>query len=68
MTRPRVLLADDHRIVAEGLRSLIEPELELVVSRMAAPCWTQQNSWIPQISDDEGFKPENRCRPGSVCR
>ena len=30
MTRPRVLLADDHRIVAEGLRSLIEPEFELV--------------------------------------
>ena len=27
---PRVLLADDHRIVAEGLRSLIEPEFELV--------------------------------------
>ena len=30
MTRPRVLLADDHRIVAEGLRSLIEPEFELI--------------------------------------
>jgi DNA-binding NarL/FixJ family response regulator len=30
MSRPRVLLADDHRIVAEGLRSLIEPEFELV--------------------------------------
>jgi DNA-binding NarL/FixJ family response regulator len=30
MRRPRVLLADDHRIVAEGLRSLIEPEFELV--------------------------------------
>jgi DNA-binding NarL/FixJ family response regulator len=28
--KPRVLLADDHRIVAEGLRSLIEPEFELV--------------------------------------
>lgn len=28
--RPRVLLADDHRIVAEGLRSLLEPEFELV--------------------------------------
>jgi DNA-binding NarL/FixJ family response regulator len=28
--RPRILLADDHRIVAEGLRSLIEPEFELV--------------------------------------
>jgi len=30
MRRPRVLLADDHRIVAEGLRSLIEPEFELI--------------------------------------
>lgn len=30
MKRARVLLADDHRMVAEGLRSLIEPEFELV--------------------------------------
>ncbi len=30
MRRPRVLLADDHRIVAEGLKSLIEPEFELI--------------------------------------
>ena len=30
MKRPRVLVADDHRIVAEGLRGLLEPELELV--------------------------------------
>jgi DNA-binding NarL/FixJ family response regulator len=30
MTRPKVLLADDHQIVAEGLRSLMEPEFELV--------------------------------------
>ena len=30
MKRPRVLLADDHRIVAEGLRGLLEPEFELV--------------------------------------
>lgn len=28
--KPRVLLADDHRIVAEGLRSLLEPEFELI--------------------------------------
>ena len=27
--KPRVLLADDHRIVAEGLRSLLEEEFEL---------------------------------------
>lgn len=30
MKRPRVLLADDHRIVAEGLRGLLEPDFELV--------------------------------------
>ncbi len=30
MKRPRILLADDHRIVAEGLRSLLEPAFELV--------------------------------------
>jgi RNA polymerase sigma factor (sigma-70 family) len=28
--RARVLLADDHKIVTEGLRSLLEPEFELV--------------------------------------
>jgi DNA-binding NarL/FixJ family response regulator len=28
--RPRVLLADDHRIVAEGLKSLLTPEFDLV--------------------------------------
>ena len=30
MKRPRVLLADDHTIVAEGLRSLLESDFELV--------------------------------------
>jgi DNA-binding NarL/FixJ family response regulator len=30
MRRIRVLLADDHRIVAEGLKKLLEPEFELV--------------------------------------
>jgi DNA-binding NarL/FixJ family response regulator len=29
MTKPRVLLADDHRIVAEGLKGLLEEEFEL---------------------------------------
>jgi DNA-binding NarL/FixJ family response regulator len=29
MKRPRILLADDHRMVAEGLRGLLEPEYEL---------------------------------------
>ncbi len=30
MNKARVLLADDHKIVAEGLRGLLEPEFELV--------------------------------------
>jgi DNA-binding NarL/FixJ family response regulator len=30
MNRPRILLADDHRIVAEGLRGLLEPSFEIV--------------------------------------
>lgn len=29
MTKPRVLLADDHRIVTEGLKGLLEPEFAL---------------------------------------
>jgi DNA-binding NarL/FixJ family response regulator len=30
MTKPRVLLADDHRILAEGVRGLLEPVFDLV--------------------------------------
>jgi len=30
MKRPRILLADDHKIVTEGLKGLLEPEFELV--------------------------------------
>jgi DNA-binding NarL/FixJ family response regulator len=30
MSRPRILIADDHRVLAEGLRSLLEPEFEVV--------------------------------------
>lgn len=30
MSLPRLLLADDHRIVVEGLRSILAPEFELV--------------------------------------
>ena len=30
MNRSRVLIADDHRIVAEGLRGILEPTYELV--------------------------------------
>jgi DNA-binding NarL/FixJ family response regulator len=30
MKKPRVLLADDHRVVAEGLRGLLEPHFDVV--------------------------------------
>lgn len=30
MTKPRVLVADDHRMVAEGLKSLLSEEFELI--------------------------------------
>ena len=30
MSRVRVLLADDHRILAEGLKSLLVPEFDLI--------------------------------------
>ena len=30
MKRPRLLLADDHKIVLEGLRGILEPEFEIV--------------------------------------
>jgi DNA-binding NarL/FixJ family response regulator len=30
MSRARILIADDHQILAEGLRSLLEPEFEVV--------------------------------------
>jgi DNA-binding NarL/FixJ family response regulator len=30
MNKPRILLADDHRILAEGVQGLLEPEFELV--------------------------------------
>lgn len=32
MRKPTVLLADDHRIVVEGLKSLLEPEFNLVAT------------------------------------
>src|SRR5271168_3645602 len=30
MSKSRILIADDHQILAEGLRSLLEPEFEVV--------------------------------------
>ena len=30
MTRPRVLIADDHRVLSEGLKSLLQPHFDVV--------------------------------------
>jgi DNA-binding NarL/FixJ family response regulator len=30
MTRPRIVIADDHQILAEGLREILEPEFDVV--------------------------------------
>ena len=30
MSRSRILIADDHKILAEGVRGLLEPEFEVV--------------------------------------
>ena len=30
MTRPRVLIADDHKIVVEGLKRLLKPDFDIV--------------------------------------
>ena len=30
MNRPRVLLADDHRVLSEGLKSLLQPHFDVV--------------------------------------
>ena len=38
MSRPRVLLADDHKIVTEGLKGLLEPEFELVGTHVLHRC------------------------------
>jgi two-component system, NarL family, response regulator NreC len=30
MTRPRIILADDHQMLADALRSVVEPQVEVV--------------------------------------
>jgi DNA-binding NarL/FixJ family response regulator len=50
MKRPRVLLADDHRILAEGLRSLLEPEFELVgVVEDGRALVSRAREWRPDV-------------------
>ena len=40
MKRTRVLLADDHKIVLDGLKSLLEPEFELAGRWETAGLWS----------------------------
>lgn len=43
MTIPRVLLADDHTLVLEGFRRIVEQRCEVVGrSRTVAPCWNRR--------------------------
>ena len=37
LSKPRILIADDHQILAEGLRGLLEPEFEVVGRRSRWP-------------------------------
>jgi len=30
MNKPRIVIADDHQVMADGLRGLLEPEFEVV--------------------------------------
>jgi hypothetical protein len=36
MKKPRMLLANDHRIVLEGLRGILQPEFEIVGASLTA--------------------------------
>lgn len=50
MNKARVLLADDHRVVAEGLRSLLEPEFELVgIVENGRELLTQAKALCPDV-------------------
>jgi len=48
----RILIADDHRVVAEGLRSLIEAQRDMVVVALASDgqdamrrSWRRTRTW-----------------------
>ena len=40
---------DDHRIVAEGLRRILEPEFELVGEELRVRIWARQVEWKVNI-------------------
>lgn len=76
MSRPRVLLADDHRIVAEGLKTLLSADFDLVgivedgfalVSAVGelAPDVVVADVSMPGMGGLDALERLNRTRPGT---
>jgi DNA-binding NarL/FixJ family response regulator len=74
MTKPRVLLADDHRMVAEGLKSLLAGEFELAgivedghalvkAARDLSPDVIVADISMPQLNGIEALVPLKRDNP-----
>ena len=75
MKRARVLLADDHRIVAEGLKRLLEPEFDLVgvvedgrallsAARELRPDVIVSDITMPELNGVEALEEMKRHDPG----
>lgn len=75
MNRTRVLLADDHRIVAEGLKRLLETEFELVgmvedgralvaASKELKPDVIVTDITMPELNGIEAFEELKKNDPG----
>jgi len=76
MNRLRVLLADDHRIVAEGLKRLLESEFELVgmvedgralldAARKLKPDVIVSDISMPKLNGIEAFEELKKVDPGT---
>jgi DNA-binding NarL/FixJ family response regulator len=74
MTKPRVLLADDHRMVTEGLKALLEEEFELVgivedgramvaAARELRPDVIVADISMPQLNGIDALAPLKRDNP-----
>ena len=75
LRRPRVLLADDHRLVAEGLKSLLTAEFEVVglvedgyalieAARQLRPDVIVADITMPQLNGIEALAPLRKDNPG----
>jgi DNA-binding NarL/FixJ family response regulator len=54
MNQPRVVLADDHSILLEGLRQILEPAVDLVgPPRTAGRCSRWSTSSSPKLARRE---------------